>query len=35
LQSKLQGGKVLETPYLDIHYQYNGNWQQPPEPREP
>jgi hypothetical protein len=35
LQSKLQGGKVLETPYLDIHYQYDGNWQQPPEPKEP
>lgn len=34
LQSKLQGGKRIETPHLEIRYQTDWNWQQPPDPEE-
>ncbi|QDU82200.1 hypothetical protein Pla110_39550 [Polystyrenella longa] len=30
LQSKVAGGKVIETPYLDVTYTPEWEWQQPP-----
>ncbi len=32
LTSKKNGGRLLPTPHLDIHYQSDWNWQQPPPP---
>jgi hypothetical protein len=32
LISKKQGGKRIETPYLQLRYQTDWNWQQPPAP---
>lgn len=32
LQSKLQDGKRIETPHLNIRYQTAWNWSQPPPP---
>jgi hypothetical protein len=32
LQSKQRGGVVVETPYLNITYQSDWNWQMPPAP---
>jgi hypothetical protein len=34
LISKKRGGERLETPWLDVSYQSDWNWSQPPEPRE-
>ena len=34
LVSRQQGGKQLETPWLQIEYQNDYEWQQPPEPPE-
>ncbi len=34
LQSKLAGGRPLETPHLHICYRSDWNWEQPPEPEE-
>jgi hypothetical protein len=30
--SRKEGGRVVETPYLDISYQPRGDWHQPPPP---
>jgi hypothetical protein len=37
LQSHSQGGKRIETPYLDVHYRSNWNWEPlpPPPPSRP
>ncbi|MAT14846.1 MAG: hypothetical protein CMJ46_06195 [Planctomyces sp.] len=32
LQSKVAGGKVVETPYLDVKYTPTWEWKQPPPP---
>lgn len=32
LISKRQGGKQVETPYLEISYETRWNWRQPPPP---
>ncbi len=32
LQSKLQGGRRLDTPWLRVAYQSEWNWKQPPPP---
>lgn len=32
LQSRLQGGTRLETPYLNVNYQSQWRWQAPPPP---
>jgi hypothetical protein len=32
LMSKRDGGKLLATPWLDVHYESNWNWRQPPPP---
>ena len=32
LISKRDGGKRLDTPYLNLAYQTEWNWEQPPEP---
>ncbi|NQV26021.1 MAG: hypothetical protein HQ518_16805 [Rhodopirellula sp.] len=32
LTSKLNGGEVLPTPWLDVRYTSNYDWKQPPEP---
>ncbi len=32
LISKRDGGRVVETPYLDIHYSPNWTWREPPPP---
>ena len=32
LQSKAQGGKPIQTPYLSIPYQSNYTWKVPPPP---
>lgn len=30
--SKKEGDRLFETPYLNIHYQSNWDWHQPPDP---
>ena len=35
LISKKRGGERLQTPWLDVAYQSQWNWSQPPEPRAP
>lgn len=32
LQSRLEGGKRLETPHLNFDYESNWRWQDPPPP---
>ena len=32
LTSKRDGGRVIETPWLNVEYQSDWNWQQPPPP---
>ena len=34
LVSKRDGGRTVETPWLEIKYQSSWNWQQPPPPRQ-
>ncbi len=30
--SKKEGGRLVDTPYLDVHYQSDWNWHEPPPP---
>jgi hypothetical protein len=32
LRSKHEGGRRLETPWLDVRYASNWNWTEPPAP---